>query len=109
MLDAALEALWKQVVDNWDDDKPHGAFLEHCRQTNQLAEAAARYRGMTGDRVRGAAAQKRLDGVAVLAMAALESTRTAELSRRGSGSSLVVLLVFAALTLGLVGYLYVGR
>jgi hypothetical protein len=109
MLDAALEALWKHVVDNWDDDKPHGAFLEHCRQTNQLAEAAARYRGMTGDRVRGAAAQKRLEGVAVLAMTALESTRSASVTQRGSGSSLVVLVLLAALTLGLVGYLYLGR
>jgi hypothetical protein len=109
MLDAALEALWKQVVDDWDDDKPHAAFLEHCRQTNQLAEAAARYRGMTGDRVRGAAAQKRLEGVAVLAMTALESTRTTNVARRGPGSSLMLLLLFAVLTLGLVGYLYLGR
>ena len=109
MLDAALEALWKQVVDNWDDDKPHGAFLEHCRQTNQLAEAAARYRGMTGDRTRGAAAQKRLEGVAILAMAALESTRSAGVPRPRQTTNLLLLLLFGALTLGLVGYLYLHR
>jgi hypothetical protein len=109
MLDAVLEALWKQVVDNWDDDKPHGAFLEHCRQTNQLAEAAARYRGMTGDRARGTAAQKRLEGVTILAMAALESTRTGQAPRRGQTTSILLLLLFLALTSGLVGYLYLER
>ena len=109
MLDAALEALWKQVVDNWDDDKPHAAFLEHCRQTNQLAEAAARYRGMTGDRARGTAAQKRLDGVAILALAALESTRTAPVVRRGQTAAILLFLLFAALAFWLVGYLYLER
>ena len=82
MSDAAFEALWKNVLDHWDEDKAHGAFLEHCRHENQLAEAAARYRGMTGDRERGPSAQKRLQGVLVLAMAALESTRTAAPAKR---------------------------
>ena len=71
MSDAALEALWKNVVDRWDDEHTHGAFLEHCQNTDQLVEAAVRYRGMAGDRERGDAAQKRLQGVAILAMAKL--------------------------------------
>src|SRR5687767_13209929 len=109
MTDAAFEALWKNVLDHWDDDKAHGAFLEHCRSSGQLAEAAARYRGMTGDRERGAAAQKRLQGVAVLAMAALESTRTARPETKSSPTSLVLILFFVAATLGLLVMLYRQR
>ena len=36
MTDAAFEALWKNVLDHWDEDKAHGAFLEHCRNAGQL-------------------------------------------------------------------------
>ncbi len=109
MIDAALEALWKNVLDHWDEDKAHGAFLEHCRATKQLAEAAARYRGMTGDRVRGKAAEKRLQGVLVLAMAALESTRTPRPETKSSLTNLVLILFFIAATFGLLVLLYVER
>ena len=76
MADTAFEALWKNVLDRWDDERAHGAFLEHCQATDQLAEAAARYRGMKGDRERGAVAEKRLAGVAIVALAKLEATRS---------------------------------
>lgn len=109
MIDTAFEALWKHVLDHWDEDKPHGAFLEHCRATNQLAEAAARYRGMTGDRERGAAAQKRLQGVLVLAMAALEATRTARPETKSSMTSLLLIVFFVAATFGLLVLLYIER
>jgi len=77
MSDPVLEALWKKVVDDWDEERGHSAFLEHTRSTNQLLEAAVRYRGMVGDHVRGPSAEKRLQAIAVLAMAALESQRSA--------------------------------
>jgi hypothetical protein len=108
-MSAAFEALWKNLLDHWDEDKAHAAFLEHCRSSGQLAEAAARYRGMTGDRERGAAAQKRLQGVAVLAMAALESTRTARPETKSSLTSLVLILFFVAATFGLLLLLYLQR
>ena len=54
MTDAAFEALWKSILDRWDEERTHGAFLEYCQATDQLAEAAARYRGMKGDRDRSA-------------------------------------------------------
>ncbi len=72
MSDPILEALWKKVLDSWDDDGAHGAFMSHCQETQQLPEAAARYKGMTGDHDRGASAEKRLGGVALLAMASLQ-------------------------------------
>jgi hypothetical protein len=99
--DAALEALWKNVVDRWDGDAAHAAFLEHCQRAGQLAEAAARYRGMTGDHVRGPSARKRLQGVATLAVLSLEASRTParETSRKASQLVLVVLFLAAAVAL----------
>ena len=52
MAEPAFEALWKSVLDHWDEDRTHRAFLDYCGATDQLAEAAARYRGMKGDRDR---------------------------------------------------------
>ncbi len=105
MADAALEALWKNVLDHWDEERAHGAFLELCQTTDQLAEAAARYRGMKGDRDRSAVAEKRLAGIAIVALAKLEATRSpAPRAGRGLGS-LILAAVFGLAAVGLLAYL----
>ena len=76
LVDPSIEALWAHVLDHWQDEQAHAAFLQQCDHLNQLAEAATRYRGMTGDRTRAEVAEKKLKAVAVLAMAKLESHRT---------------------------------
>ena len=97
MGDETLELLWKNALDHWDDDKPHVAFMTYCQNADQLAEAAARYKGMTGDRERGEAAKKWLQGIAMLAIARLESTRThAPRARRWAGSLLLAAMFLAA-------------
>lgn len=96
-----LEALWKNVVDHWDDDKTHAAFLEHCQSSDQLAEAAVRYRGMRGDRDRGPDADKRLQGVAMIAMAKLEAARNASRPVPRRTASLVLIAFFVLATIGL--------
>jgi hypothetical protein len=103
-----LETLWKNVLDRWDDDKAHAAFLEYCRLENQLAEAAARYRGMTGDRERGPSAKKRLQGVQIVALAALESTRTSAPRTSRQAGGLILIVFFLAMTVALVVYFYGG-
>ena len=103
--DETLEALWKNTLDHWDEDRTHSAFLSYCQQTDQLAEAAARYRGMAADRDRSGSAQQRLQGIAMLAIARLEATRTrSPRTRRRAGGVLLVLL-FAAATVALIFYL----
>ena len=97
MGDAAFEALWKNVLDHWDEERAHGAFLELCQATDQLAEAAARYRGMKGDRDRFAVAEKRLAGIAIVALAKLEATRSkAPAGRRVGGLILAASFGLAA-------------
>jgi hypothetical protein len=102
--DSSFDALWKHVIDNWDDDKAHGAFLEHCQEHGHLAEAAARYRGMTGDRERGPSAEKRLQAVALLAVAKLESMRSPAAPPRQAGG-LLLIAFFVTATLVLMAYL----
>ena len=94
MTDAVLEVLWKRVLDDFANDAAHGAFVEHCQLTNQLLEAAVRYRGMAGDHVRGAMAQQRLNGIAALAMATLEMERIPERTNAATIARIVAIVLF---------------
>jgi hypothetical protein len=108
MSDPTLEALWKHVLDDWEEDAAHGAFLEHCQRADQLVEAAVRYRGMKGDRERGKSAEKRLAGVAMLALAMLESSRSTPQAASSRGA--IALIAFFLLgTAGLLAYLLASR
>jgi len=104
--DPVLDALWKRCVEDWSDDRAHGAFIEHCQNTRQLLEAAVRYRGMSGDHARGPSAGKRLEAIALLAMTQLESVRTPE--RRGMHVAVQIALIvlFVAATVALFATLY---
>lgn len=75
MPDPVLEGLWKQVHDDWDNDRAHEAFLQHCHESSQLGEAAARYRPFRDDEIRGPRAKKRLEAIALLATHVLLSQR----------------------------------
>ena len=109
MAEAAFEALWKSVLDRWDDERAHGAFLEYCQTTDQLAEAAARYRGMKGDRDRSTVAEKRLAGIAIVALAKLHATRT-PVTRPGRRlGGLVLAACFGLAAAGLLAYLLSTR
>ena len=109
MTDAALEALWKTVLDHWDEERAHAAFLEYCRTTEKLAEAATRYRGMKGDRDRSEVAEKRLAGIAIIALSMLEATRTRARPRERKLGSLLLATCFGVLAVGLMAYLISSR
>lgn len=94
MTDPILEAHWKRVLDDWESDASHGAFLEYCDKSDQLLEAAFRYRGMAGDRLRGPSSDKRLAAISMLALAKLETARTAPRTSMRKAAMLVVVLFF---------------
>jgi hypothetical protein len=103
--DPVVSALWKKVVEQWDDEHAHDVFLEHCLATDQLVEAAVRYRGMTGDRERGEAARKRLQSVTVLALTRLETSRTPVRQLDRQAGRLVLIVLFTAASIALLAYL----
>src|SRR3954469_19609952 len=109
MVDAAFEALWKSVLDRWDDERVHGAFLEYCQASDLLAEAAARYRGMKGDRDRSTVAERRLAGIAIVALAKLHATRS-PVTRPGRRlGGLILAGCFGLAAAGLLAYLLSTR
>jgi hypothetical protein len=101
----ALDALWKNALDHWDNDAAHRAFLDHCQSRDLLAEAAMRYRGMTGDRDRGASAEHRLKAVLALALSKLEVTRTEPKAASGLLMKLVLIGFFLAGSFVMLAYL----
>jgi hypothetical protein len=105
----ALETLWKHVLDHWEEEAAHRAFLEHCRQYNLLVEAAVRYRGMKGDHERGAVAEQKLTAIRALALSRLAAARTPEPRRSGGRMMAYVLIAFFVIgTVGLLAYLRPG-
>ena len=105
MADGALETLWKNALDHWDNDAAHRAFLDHCQKHGQLVEAAVRYRGMKGDHARGAVAEKKLAAITALALARLEISRSPDRRKQGRWVGLVLVALFVAATIGLLAYL----
>lgn len=84
--DPILEALWKRVLERWDERAPHDAFLSACHERELLGHAAAQYRAVAEgqqapagddqqDEARREQARKRLGAITMLAMQALEATR----------------------------------
>lgn len=100
MPDPHLDELWRAVLAAWDEDAAHQAFIERCRVTQQLGEAAARYRHEAregGDEARVPGAKKRLEAVALLAVFELDLTRgSATPSRAAAVVSRVAALVLLA-------------
>jgi hypothetical protein len=89
-----LDVLWHQLLSRWDDAEAHAAFLRAAQESGRLADAAMRYRGMSGDRERGKVAETQLVAITALALAGLELARTKAPSKRRIGG-------YAALGIGL--------
>jgi len=71
-----LDALWRRVLEAWDDDKTHAAALDHAMRAEQLPELAGRYRALVDDPDKGALAKKKLDGIVLAATQMLMSMKT---------------------------------
>lgn len=74
--DAIMEALWKRVLEAWDDDKPHQAALAYALQTERLPDIAGRYRKLLDDAEKGPRAKKRIDAIVLAATQLLLATKT---------------------------------
>lgn len=74
--DALFEALWKRVLESWDEDKPHVAILEHAMRSEMLPELAGRYRAEKDVPGHEERAKKKLDGIVIAATHMLMATKT---------------------------------
>lgn len=98
------EILWAHVLEAWDEDKRHSAFLAYCTERGDLSFAAQKYREIAEASAEGEYrelanrrldAKKRLSGVAILALATLEATK----KEPTTGRTMLVLRVLAGLFL----------
>lgn len=74
--DAVLEALWKRVLEAWDDEKAHAALIEHAMREQRLPETAGRYRALVEDPDKGAVAKRKLDAIVIAATQMLMAMKT---------------------------------
>lgn len=74
---AIFEALWARVLDDWTNEKTHGAFLELAIREKMLPDAAGRYRAIkdAGDD-RSALAKKKIDAIVIAATQMLTEAKT---------------------------------
>ena len=75
--DVMFNALWKRVLEAWDDDKSHQAALSYAIEKEMLPEIAGRYRKLMDDADKGARAKKKVDGIVVAATQMLLATKSA--------------------------------
>lgn len=74
--DAVFDALWRRVLDAWDDDKPHQLALSYALEHEMLPEIAGRYRKLVDDPDKGPRAKKKIDGIVLAATQMLMATKT---------------------------------
>lgn len=105
--DAVFEALWKRVLEAWDDDKPHAALLEHALKSEQLPELAGRYRALERDPEKAARAKKKIDGIVIAATQMLMATKTPPRTKTPWQWSAAAALMFAIVCAWLVYQLFI--
>ena len=99
-MDPLGEALWAKVLEDWDDDARHSAFVTHCQLEQRLGAAAARYRAVAedGEAYRSAAnraedAKKRLVGITTLALMTMQANASSMEDAKRPARWLVVVTV----------------
>jgi hypothetical protein len=99
--DPLLEALWQKARADFRADDPNRAFIEHCRQSQLLPEAARRYREER-DRVDEAAREpiaRRLAAIATIAMAQLDAQKREPPKRRTHPAFVILAALVLLLTI----------
>jgi hypothetical protein len=91
--DAIFDTLWDRVVENWNDDKVHGAMIEYAVRGQMLPELAGRYKELTNDPDKKERAQKRLNGVVMAATEMLMAMKTPAKPPSNKMLNLVVLAI----------------
>lgn len=99
--DAVLEALWKRVLEAWDDDAAHTALMDHAIRMQRLPEVAGHYRALSDDLEKGPFARKKLDAVVLAATQMLLAMKTPPPGKVPLPLTLSALGLCAALLAGL--------
>lgn len=99
---AEPDPTWEKVLAEWERPAAHDAFLGAMAAAGRLGDAAARYRVLRDDPVRGETARKRLGAVAILAEQALAATMDRPEPARFRRRLAVVAAIVCATLIGMV-------
>jgi hypothetical protein len=102
-IDPVFEALWARILEAWDDDKAHGALLEHALREQRLPELAGRYRALENDPDKGERAKKKLALIVVAATNLLQVMKGPDTGNITRGVTIVATIV-SALLIGYVAW-----
>ena len=106
--DELVDTLWKQVLDDWEDDRRHAALLEYALRGGKLPDVAGRYRALKDDPARGKRAQKQLDAIVLSATQMMLAMKSPGPTRPPASITLSAVGVCVAL-LGLLAYALLHR
>ena len=107
--DALFEALWSKAVEDWDNDKPHQALLQHAIDKQMMPELAGRYRKLQDDPEKGARAKKKMDGIVIAATQLMLAMKTPPPTKTPWSWTISAVLLFG-IVLALIFYtLILGR
>ncbi|HUS29948.1 MAG TPA: hypothetical protein VMZ53_15690 [Kofleriaceae bacterium] len=90
---AAVEAAWQRVVESWDDQTRHDAFIGLVAQYGDFAWAASKYKERAGDAI----ADKHLEKIRKAATATMFAT--ASKKPEGGAPYKSTMVIFAVLIL----------
>ena len=107
--DVLFEALWSKAVEDWDNDKPHQALLQHAIDKQMMPELAGRYRKLQDDPEKGTRAKKKIDGIVIAATQLMLATKTPAPTKTPWSWTISAVMLFG-LVLALIFYkLILGR
>lgn len=105
-----LDALWKRVLEAWDEDKPHQALLEYALRAQKLPDVAGRYRAIKeSDPEKATRAQKKIDGIVIAATQLLMATKSAPEQYKMSPTTTALLFAATLLFLAWLGHVVFHR
>lgn len=107
--DALFEALWAKASEDWDNDKPHQALLQHALDNQMLPTLAGRYRKMQDDPDKGARAKKKIDGIVVAATQMMLATKTPPPTKTPWSWTVSAVLLFGLVIALIIYKLILGR
>lgn len=98
MEEPLIDPSWARLLETWDDEDRHRAFLQLCATADRLSAAAARYRVETETPEHASVARRQLVAIQALALSRLQTTRTRPATARWRAAlvSLSLLLLAGA-------------
>lgn len=99
-MDPVLDALWEAARADFAADAANAAFIEHCRRSEQLPEAARRYREA---KQAGADVERRLAAITAIALREVDLRKSAAAPRDFMRHRVMIAFAAAVLAAALYG------